>query len=186
MSNENSFTPGLSNGEKNEDLFEAGRLRTIDWISLERGDSDEVVIRLRPLAKRVKLEDEKFPPTFTSNEILQIADVQLPDPGTLQAKDVFVDGILPAIICARVFSTARLARSFSVNVPNEKRWVEVHRRNPRVGEIMIGDRLAIDVFGNRTSGEVISIGERQIYAREIGRSRGQRLWISDEDIRGWA
>jgi hypothetical protein len=181
------FVVGKSGELTNEELFRRGYFGAIRWITVENGDSaDEVVIRLQPLAKRPKEEGEQFPPTFNADELLRIADAQMPSPRSLQNKRVFVDGILPIVAALHFVELLRYPREVSVNVPAEKRWVKVAERKPEIGDILIGDRLRVVVFGHETTGEVVSISDTQVYVQELGRRRGQRVWLRQEDIRGWA
>jgi hypothetical protein len=185
MSHE-EFVTGKSRGVENEQLYQRGSLHAIEWIIVEEGDSaGEVVIRLRPLAKRPKAEGEQFPPTFNADELLRISDVQMPAPRSLQDKRVFVDGILPAVIGLKMADICRYAREVSINVPAERRWVKVSERRPEVSNILIGDRLSVTVFGHAVTAEVVSVSDAQVYVQETGKRRGQRVWLRQEDIRGW-
>jgi hypothetical protein len=186
MATGQDHVPGLSRGKTNESLFASGNLVDIDWIKINQMNG-YTEVRLLPLAKRPKAESEQYPPTFTTDEILMIAQRQLPSPRTFQHQDVYVDGICPVALALRMTDICRFARRVFVNVPREGGWKQVAERPCTITTLAVGDRVRCRVFGNEVVAEVKAISDTGLQVAEIGRRRAQRVWVYEgHDLLGWA
>lgn len=134
-------------------------------------------------------------PFFSTQEILEIAWAQLPEPDQFIGYDVFLDGPTPLPIMGILSGwVCRKARSFSVNVPGEGSFQEFWRRDPkRLEQLVPGDKVLLATDRRGVTWRVSAVsqaynGEYSANLVEEGRGRqGQSIWVrTGVDVDGWA